>query len=286
MFERKKSLMLFLLPGLAGVLLFYAVPFLGGMAYSFTDGHVPFRWVGLANYRAVWSNRMFLLGLKNSLLLSVMCAPTVWLLGFLLAALLCRLKGSGNALRNSILLPYVMPSTSVLLIWLMLFDYGGPINRLITALGCGRVFFLSGEALRLPVLLLFVWKNLGFAVIVFLSAMQAVPDAYYEYAALEGAGFLRQCVSITLPCILPTCFLMLILAWVSAFKIFKEVYLIGGAYPDEAAYTLQNYMNNLYGKLNYPHVSTAAYTFAGMLFLFFGLLFFIQHRSTKAAEGE
>ncbi len=286
MFAHKKSLLLFLLPGFLGVMVFYAVPFVGGLAYSFTDGRVPFTLVGTANYAAVWSNQMFRLGLCNSLVLSLMCAPAVWLLGFLLAALLNRLGDDGNTLLRTILLPYLMPSSSVLLLWLLLFDFAGPVNRLLSALGMERVFFLSGEAMRLPVVLLFTWKNVGFAVIVFVSAMQAVPDAYYEYATLEGAGFARQCASITLPCIMPTCFLVMILSWVSAFKIFKEVYFLGGAYPDEAVYTLQNYMNNMVGRLNYPSASTAAYTFAMILFVFFGLLLLIQRRSLDALEGE
>lgn len=286
MFQHKKSLFLFLLPGLLGVLLFYVIPYIGGAYYSFTDGSSQNTFVGFRNYANVWANPMFQLGLKNSLVLSLLCAPTVWLLGFLLAACLHQLSSGGATLRNMILLPYMMPSSAIILIWLMLFDYGGPINRLVTMLGLERIDFLSGQALRLPVVLLFVWKNLGFAVIVFLSAMQAIPNAYYEYAALEGAGFVRKLVSITLPSVLPTCFLVIILEWISAFKIFKEVYFIGGAYPDFDVYTLQNYMNNMYSKLNYQNVTTAAYTFSLILFALFGILFWFQKMATGAVEGE
>ena len=127
---------------------------------------------------------------------------------------------------------------------------------------------------------------LGFAVIIFLSAMQAIPQAYYEFATLEGAGFFHQLFSVTLPSVLPTCFLVIILEWINAFKIFKEVYFIGGAYPDFEVYTLQNYMNNMYGNLNYQNVTTAAYTFALILFSLFGLLFWIQKMATGAVEGE
>lgn len=286
MFQHKKSMLLFLLPGLLGVLLFYVVPYIGGVYYSLTDGSSQNTFVGFRNYPNVWANSMFQLGLKNSLVLSLSCAPTVWLLGFLIAACLHQLSSGGATLRNMILLPYMMPSSAIILIWLMLFDYGGPINRLVTMLGLERIDFLSGQALRLPVVLLFVWKNLGFAVIVFLSAMQAIPNAYYEYAALEGASFLRKLVSVTLPSVLPTCFLVIILEWISAFKIFKEVYFIGGAYPDFDVYTLQNYMNNMYSKLNYQNVTTAAYIFSLILFALFGVLFWFQKMAAGAVEGE
>lgn len=284
MFRRKPSVLLFLLPGLTGVLVFYVLPFLGGAISSFTDGTARAAFVGLNNYITVWGNRMFQLGLKNSLELSLLCAPMVWLLGFLVAALLHRTM-AGTTLRNVILMPYLMPSSAIILIWLLLFDFGGPINRVMVLLGMERVDYLSGIMLRIPVVLLFGWKNLGFAVIIFLSAMQTIPESYYEYAVLEGAGFFRQLRKITLPTILPTCFLVMILQWMNAFKIFKEVYFIGGAYPEYEVYTLQNYMNNMYNNLNYQNVTTAAYTFALLLFVLFGVLFANQRFAERLTEG-
>lgn len=276
MFTKKKSVWLFLAPGLAGLLLFYVVPFISGIGYSLTDGSYKNAFVGLANYISIWKNPMFLLGLKNTMVLSLICAPTVWVLSFVIASLLNRLRPGGAFFRNSILLPYLMPSSAMLLIWLLLFDYGGVVNRLMAAFGAERVIWLEGAALRVPIILLFIWKNLGFAVVIFLAALQAVPEPLYEYARLEGAGFLRQTFGITLPLIVPSAFLIIILEWINAFKIFKEVYFIGGAYPEEAVYTLQNYMNNMYSKLNYQNVTTAAYSFALIVFALFGALFLIQ----------
>lgn len=276
MFTKKKSVWLFLLPGLAGLMLFYIVPFIGGIWYSLTDGSYKNAFVGLDNYISIWNNQMFLLGLKNTLLLSLICAPTVWVMSFVIASLLNRLRPDGAFFRNSILLPYLLPSSAMLLIWLLLFDYGGVVNRLVAAMGFERVLWLQGVELRVPIILLFIWKNLGFAVVIFMAALQAIPEPLYEYARLEGAGFLRQTFGITLPMIVPSAFLIIILEWINAFKIFKEVYFIGGAYPDEAVYTLQNYMNNMYGKLNYQNVTTAAYSFALIVFALFGVLFLTQ----------
>ena len=188
MFRKKRSVWLFLLPGLAGLMLFYIVPFIGGIWYSLTDGSYENRFVGLANYAAIWQNEMFLLGLKNTMLLSLICAPLVWALSFVIAALLNRLRPGGAFFRNSILLPYLMPSSAMLLIWLLLFDYGGVVNRLIAAFGGERVLWLEGAQLRVPIVLLFVWKNLGFAVVIFLAALQTVPEPLYEYADARGRG--------------------------------------------------------------------------------------------------
>ena len=281
MFTKKKSVWLFLLPGALGLVLFYIAPFAGGVYYSLTDGSWKNEFVGLANYVNIWRNPMFMLGLRNTMLLSLICAPLVWALSFTIASLLNRLGDGGAFFRNSVLLPYLMPSSAMLLIWLVIFDYGGVVNRLAVGLGFERVLWLEGAALRAPIILMFVWKNLGFAVIIFLAALQAIPEPLYEYARLEGAGFWRQAFGITLPLIVPTAFLVIILEWINAFKIFKEVYFIGGAYPDESVYTLQNYMNNMYAKLNYQNVTTAAYSFALIVFALFGALFLTQRQLMK-----
>ena len=281
MFIRKKSVWLFLAPGLLGLMLFYVIPFIGGIYYSLTDGTYRNTFVGLGNYVGMWQNQMFLVGLKNTMELSLICAPLVWVLSFAIASLLNRLRPKGAFFRNSVLLPYLMPSSAMLLFWLVIFDFGGVVNRMVTALGFDRVMWLQGSQMRVPIILLFMWKNLGFAVIIFLSAIQAVPEPLYEYATLEGAGFLRQTFGITLPMIVPTAFLVIILEWINAFKIFKEVYFISGAYPDESVYTLQHYMNNMYNKLNYQNVTTAAYSFALIVFALFGVLFMTQRRLLK-----
>ena len=246
MFEKKKSVPLFLLPGLCMLLIFYIIPFFSGIGYSLMDGSYKNEFVGLKNYREIWQNSMFLLGLKNTMELSLICAPLLWILSFLLASALASIKPFGGFFRSSVLLPYLTPSSAILLVWLVLFDYGGPVNRALAAMGAERVMWLSSGALRLSVVLMFLWKNLGFCLIIFLAALQSVPQPLYEYATLEGAGFMTRAFRITLPLVTPTAFLVFVLAWINAFKIFKEVYFIAGAYPDYSVYTLQNYMINMF----------------------------------------
>ncbi len=273
MFTRKKSLWLFLLPGLAGIMLFYLVPFAGGIYFSLTDGTVNNRFVGLQNYERVWANGVFRLGLKNSLELSLISAPLIFVLSFILSIMLRSLGRNSLPFRNILLMPYLVPTAALLIIWTLLFDFGGPINRLAELLGAGRVLWLESEKLRVPIVLLYVWKNIGFSIVIFSAALESVPEELYEFARLEGANAFKQAVKITLPLILPTAFLVFVLAWVNAFKIFKEVYFIGGAYPNEAVYTLQHFMNNKFSKLDYQDVTTAAYSFAVIVLALFGVLY-------------
>ena len=278
MFKQKRMLAVFLLPGMIGLLIFYILPFFGGMYFSVTDGSRQNNFVGIANYVSVWQNQMFQTGLINTLTLSLICAPVIFVTAFFLAAMLRTLGERSTAYRNILLLPYLMPSAAMLILFLILFDYGGPINRVLQALGLERVLWKESGAMRVPVVVLYVWKNLGFSVVIFSSALQAVPGALYEYASLEGASRLRQEVSITLPMISPTAFLVFVLAWINAFKIFKEVFFIGGAYPDMSCYTLQHFMNNMFQKINYQYVTTAAYSFAAIVLVLFGILYFAESK--------
>lgn len=278
MFKQKRMLLVFLLPGMLGLLVFYVLPFFGGIYFSVTDGTRQNAFVGMANYLSVWQNQMFRLGLVNTLQLSLICAPLIFVSSFLLAGMLKGLGERSKGYRNVLLLPYLMPSAAMLILFLLLFDYGGPVNRALQALGMPRVLWKESDAMRVPVIALYVWKNLGFSVVIFSSALQAVPGALYEYAQLEGASRLRQEISITLPMISPTAFLVFVLAWINAFKIFKEVYFIGGSYPDMSCYTLQHFMNNMFQRLNYQYVTTAAYSFAVIVLALFGVLYAIEAR--------
>ena len=274
-------LLLFLLPGLLLLMLFYVIPLFSGVSYSVTDGSKANTFVGMRNYLSLWQNKMFQLGLKNTLELSVISAPLLWIFAFFLALLLLSISPKGTIFRSSALLPYLAPSSAMLLVWLILFDYGGPLNRMADALGLQRVMWLESSALRVPIILMFIWKNLGFCMVIFLAALQAVPQSLYEYAMLEGGGFFVKAFRVALPHILPTAFLIFVLAWINAFKIFKEVYIIAGSYPDRSVYTLQHYMNNMFSRLDYQMVTAAAYSFAVIVLVLFAALFLLQRRTAQ-----
>ncbi len=182
------------------------------------------------------------------------------------------------------MLPYIAPSSAMLLAWLILFDYGGPINRILQAVCGERLLWLNSAMLRAPVILMFIWKNLGFCTVIFLAALQNMPPSFYEYATMEGTNFLTKARKIAFPYILPTGFLVLLLCWINAFGIFKEVYIIAGAYPDLSVYTLQHYMNNMFMRLEFQMVTSAAYSFTIIVIVMFGFLFVIQRRYGMSAE--
>lgn len=85
-------------------------------------------------------------------------------------------------------MPYLTPSSAILLVWLVIFDYGGPVNRMLEAMGMERVMWLTSGALRLPVVLMFLWKNLGFCLIIFLAALPIHPPAALRICAAGRRG--------------------------------------------------------------------------------------------------
>ncbi len=284
MFQRKWSVLIFLIPGLSLLVVFYFIPFFTGIHYSLMGGAKMSSLIGVANYQSLWKNKMFLLGLKNTLILSGISAPLLWVMAFAFSLFLQSIHPKGTFFRMISFMPYMVPSAAMILIWLIVFDYGGWINYLLQALGIHRVLWFESSALRFPVIVMFIWKNLGFCIVLFLTALQTVPQPLYEYALLEGAGFFTRALKISLPQILPTAFLIFVIAWINAFRIFKEVYVIAGAYPDTSTYTLQHYMNNMFARLDYPMVTAAAYSFAVIVLALFAVLFLLQRHAIQSAQ--
>ena len=142
-------------------------------------------------------------------------------------------------------------------------------------------WFSNGSSAMLAAVIANIWRGIPFFTISYMSALSGISDDLYESAKIDGANSAVTLFRITLPMITPTAFLVFVLAWINAFKIFKEVYFIAGAYPDYSVYTLQNYMNNMFGKLNYQLVTAAAYSFGLIVFALFGALFFLQRRAAR-----
>ena len=142
------------------------------------------------------------------------------------------------------------------------FDLMGPVSGSFSSLEC----FVGDPLINLTVMTLILVAGLGFPVWQDLAQNRLC----WKKLRLHTRAVLAL-----------TAFLVFVLAWINAFKIFKEVYFIAGAYPDYSVYTLQNYMNNMFGKLNYQLVTAAAYSFGLIVFALFGALFFLQRRAAR-----
>jgi len=135
------------------------------------------------------------------------------------------------------------------------------------------------------IVVLFLWKNLGYNMILFMAALANIPKELLEVADVEGASAAHKFFHIKLRYLSPTVLFVTILSMINCFKIFREVYLLAGAYPYEGLYTLQHYMNNTFTSLNYQKLSAAAVILALVMIVLIALLFKVEDIFGKDVEG-
>ncbi|SCJ67528.1 sn-glycerol-3-phosphate transport system permease protein ugpA [uncultured Clostridium sp.] len=265
---------------LCGFLAFYVIPFIISITMTFTSGYGG-QFVGLQNYSQVIGSVAFQRAVWNTTRFIAVGVPSIMVVSLGLALLLQQgLKGTAF-FRSVYILPLVLAVASVIQVFQIVFEQNGILNAMLTSMGFDPVNFLhSGHAFGVLVTL-YVWKNAGYNIILFLAGLSAIPDTYYDAAKVDGAGEWRRLRSITLPLLMPTFLFVFIISIINAFKAFREAFVLGGAYPDESIYMLQHYMNNNFQNLNYPRLSVAALLTFIVIFV---LVFLLFHFRNKAGD--
>lgn len=264
------------LPAAVGFLIFYIVPFFRSIGYSFIESVANKDFAGLSNYKSVLRNEFFRLALKNTLIFSIVGVFAIMLLALGLSVALVKLSKRFSFIKSFFVMPYVLPSASIIFFWQTFFDTGA-YAALSEINGLGGFFDV------LPLYVIYLWKNVGINIILITSALTKIAPEIYEAAALDGAHGLKLHAKITFPLISPSLFFVGVLSFVNSLKIFKESYLFYASnYPPDAAYMIQNYMNNHFYKLNYQTLSTAVVIFtlvmAAVIFAWYKL-------ENKLSEG-
>lgn len=205
-------------------------------------------WIGLANYRFLLTNARFWASLGNSGVLWLLIVPAQVVIGVAVAAVLSaprlRLRGF---FRTAFIVPFVTPLVAIAQIWVLIFDRDfGVMNRILGAFGIGPVGWLVTTTWAKPTLaLLVLWKTSGFAIILMLAALQAIPVDVYEAAALDGAGPFAQFWRITVPLLRRAIAFYLVIATLGVFQMFAEPYVVtrGGPYNSTQTAGLYLYTN-------------------------------------------
>ena len=261
---------LFVLPGLIGFGIFFIFPFCLSLMYAFLDKPVNGSFIGFSNFTNLFTNRAYIRGLLNTIRFIGISAPLNIIFSLGIAMLIIKIVKRREWFSLLFLIPLVIPSASMVFFWKTLFSYDGALNGLLNIFGIEKINWLD-SAIALPVMILiFLWKNIGYNMILFLAGLVNIPKEYYEAAWVDNASPFQVLRHITLPCLLPTVIVALIMSIINSFKIFREIYLITGGYPHESIYTLQHFMNNMFTSLNYPRLTTAT------ALLVFVMVFFTQ----------
>ena len=282
--KKTASYWLFLLPSLLGVLVFYVVPFAYSLYYALIDNMGSQEFVGLKNFSDTLTNSLFQSAAFNSAVFMVISVPLGMALALVLSLCLQKMKRGRVAATMVLLLPLVVPSGTIVYFWKVLFDSNGLVNELLSQLGLSHQWVSQNQWHMAILVVIFLWKNVSYNIVLFWSGLNWIPKTYYEQMELEGAGPWTQFWNVTWIYLSPTTFVVLLMSIVNNFKVFKEVYMLYGAYPDPDIYMLQHYMNNQFLSLNMQKLSSAAY----ILFLVIGILllivFYAQKRVTDAYQ--
>lgn len=272
---------LFMLPSLAGVAVFLLLPYFDVIRRSFSEA-VTGRFVGMDNYRTIFHNQAFLLAAKNTLRFLGTCIPLLVTVSLVIAVLLGKQMKYGQLIKSMFLIPMAIPVASVVLLWRLLFERQGVLNGWLTAMGHSSVSWMNTGAAFWVLVVSYLWRNLGYDIVLWVAGLAAIPDSLYDAAKVDGAGEWKCFVKITLPNLLPSLFTIVVLSLLNAFKVFREAYLVAGDYPHESMYLIQHLFNNWYRELSLDKMAAAAVVNSLVIFV---LILFLM-RAWNKEEGE
>jgi multiple sugar transport system permease protein len=254
----------FIVPSLLGVSIFVLIPFIDVIRRSFMNV-AGTGFVFLNNYKTIFQNAAFLLALKNTLRFMAICIPILLVLSLLIATFLNAGIRGANYLKTAFLVPMAIPVASVVLIWRLLFHSNGFLSGLLNMFGIAGQDWMNTKYAFWILVFSYVWKNLGYNIVLWMAGLTGIPDTLYQAAKADGANGLQCFFYITMPNLMTTLYTITVLAFLNSFKVFREAYLVAGDYPHESMYMLQHLFNNWFRDLSLDKMSAAAVVIALMI---------------------
>ncbi len=276
---------LFIAPGFIGVLTFFLLPFLVIIYYSMVDNPINAEFVGLQNFASVAGNAAFRTAVKNTVVFSALAVPLAVVLSLLLAIVLESKIPFRSQFRTFFLSPMMVPVASIVLIWQVLFHLNGAVNEVLMRFGIDRIDWMNSGYSVIVTVILFLWKNLGYNMILFMAALSSIPKDILEVARMESAKPIQTFFYIKIRYLSSTILFVTIMSLINSFKIFREIYLLTTDYPYDSVYMLQHYMNNKFKKLDYQALSAGAIMMSLVMIVIIGLLFIVEDHFGKDVEG-
>ena len=267
---RKWAGAVFLVPSLLGVLLFVILLFGDVVRRSFMTA-VTKEAAGVKNYKIVFTNSAFLLAVKNTLKFTLVCIPLMVALGLAIALAMGSIRHM-QAVKSLYLFPLAMPTAAVAVVWKMVFYEKGFLNKYLEQFGIGGGVDYIGSGAAFYVLAgTYIWKNLGYTIVLWLAGIMGVNGDMMEAARVDGAGKMQRFWYVLLPNLKGSLYIIVVISFLNSFKIYREAYLVAGAYPHDSIYMLQHLFNNWFVNLDLDKMAAAAVV-CTMFFLIFILL--------------
>jgi multiple sugar transport system permease protein len=290
--RRARAGRIFVAPNLAAVAVFMLFPLGFSLYMSFQNWDIfrPARFVGLSNYRSLFGDDpLFVIALRNTVVYTIgIVVPTV-LISLAVAGVLNRKAKGISIFRTIIFLPLAVSSVVMAVVWQFVFNTNnGLLNIMLGWVGIGPVpWLVDPKWAMLSLCTVSVWRSVPFATVILLAAMQGVSDDLYEAARLDGAGELRQFVSITVPLIRGAVSFVVVISIIHAFQAFDLVYVLTGRNggPETATYVLGIMLfQHAFAFLEFGYASALAWVIFGILLVLTVLQLRLGRR--RAAQEE
>lgn len=262
---------LFLLPSLLGVMVFFLLPYLDILYRSFMTV-TGAQFVGFSNYKTVMENDAFHLALKNTFKFISVCIPLLLIFSLTIAFYIYENPRTSAALKTGFLVPMAIPTASTVLMWKLLFDRNGILNGMLKSIGLDVINWMDSDAVFGILVASYIWKNLGYHIILWLAALSAIHPSLREAAMMDGAEDWQRFRFVILPALKPAFFVISMLAILNSFKVFREAYLVAGDYPNDRIYLIQHLFNNWFLNLEMDKMAAGAVINSIVLIIFILLL--------------
>jgi len=270
-------------PWLLGFVAFMALPIAMSVYYSFTDYTLledPV-WIGAANYRRLMADPVFWIVLKNTVVFAAVTIPAITVLALGVAGLMnMKVRGVG-VFRTAVYIPFLVPTVASAMIWLWLYNSElGLVNQALRELGLPGPNWLGDRAWAMPAIILMnLWIILGPPVTIYIAAMQDVPRAVLEAAALDGMGPIRRFTHVTLPMISPLILFNVITTAINSWQVFAVPYIMTEGGPDRATYFYTMYLyDSAFTFQQMGYASAMAWVLFLLILGMTGLLFLAARR--------
>ena len=274
---------LFILPNFIFFFTFIVLPVLMGLVISFTDynGFKQFNFVGLKNYIEMFRDEYFLVSLWHNLLYTLVTVPGTIVFALLLAILVNKgIRGSG-IFKTMFFLPNISSMVAVGIVWAIIFNpTQGPLNSFLRSIGIDNppMWLSSTNTALWSVMLVAIWKQAGYYMIIILAGLQSIPNQLYEAASIDGANGVRKFFKITLPMLSPTMFMVIILSIINSFQVFDLINIMTEGGPGRSTNVLvYRIYQEGFQKLQFGYASAMAY----FLFLIIMVITLFQFRGQK-----
>lgn len=273
----------FILPNFIGFALFILIPVIFSFILSVCkwDGFTAIQFVGLENFSNIFKDRVFKASLQHTIIFTIFSVVCTMSLSLMLAILLNRKIRGVNFFRSAVFFPYVASVVAVGAVWNAMFlKDGGPVNTMLQALGVSNPpgWFASTKWALPGVIIVSIWKNMGYFMIIYLAALQDIPSTLYEAAVIDGANGWQKFRNVTFPLLAPAHFFVFMMLTINSFKVFDLIWVLTDGGPGIATKVLANYIyDRAFVSWNYGYSSAASM----ILFLIIGTITIIQFSVQK-----